>query len=132
MNTLHLFILVLLLHFYSDFNLQIGAHLHDMKQKEWWERMFEREGIIDNANYRYDWVAALLIHSGVWSMLTFLPLLLATDKCWLMVGIVSLNTIVHAMIDHLKANRRSINLIVDQGLHFVQIITTIHVWQTVN
>ena len=32
---LKLVLLVLLLHFYSDFNLQIGAKLDGMKQKIW-------------------------------------------------------------------------------------------------
>lgn len=127
MNALHLFVLVMLLHFFADFNLQIGATLHQMKQRSWWVDQCSKLKL-GFTPYRNDWIVALLIHSMVWSMLSYLPLVLNTQNGWLISGIVVGNTIVHAVIDHLKANRRCINLVVDQILHLVQISITIGLW----
>ena len=35
-----------------------------------------------------------------------------------------LNTVIHAIVDNLKANRKKINLIVDQSIHMTQILIT--------
>lgn len=35
-----------------------------------------------------------------------------------------INMSIHAIIDDLKANRKKINLIVDQAIHIVQIVAT--------
>ena len=34
------------------------------------------------------------------------------------------NTIIHAVVDNLKANKLKINLVVDQSIHILQIIIT--------
>lgn len=50
-------ILMLLAHFFADFHLQ--GILADMKQEQWWRK---QEGY--NSKYKYDYLAALAIHSA--------------------------------------------------------------------
>ena len=119
-----LFILVLLLHFIADFNLQIGAKLHDMKQKSWWKEQLKSVSAYEARNYRHDWICALFIHSFVWSVVTFLPLIFRVNTAGA-VACVVVNTIVHAYIDNAKANGRVLNLIEDQVGHLIQIIVTV-------
>jgi hypothetical protein len=72
------------------------------------------------AKYRFDYIAALVCHALYWSIFICAPFY-ASD--WFLDAIV-LNTVVHAIVDDLKANRRKINLIQDQILHLVQIMAT--------
>ena len=122
-----LVLLTLVLHFIADFNLQIGAKLNDMKQKRWWRDELRKNGIFntDTCIYRNDWLCALLIHSFVWSVITFAPLIYMTSNVAIILMIVLCNTIVHARIDHIKANMELCNLVVDQLLHLVQIAGTL-------
>jgi len=125
MNKAQLIILVLVLHFISDFNLQIGAKLHEMKQKAWWRRMFKEYGIIDHKKYDDDWSAAMWIHSFVWASVTFSPLAwIYGDRASIYVLII-LNMVIHAFIDNANANLMSINLWQDQLMHLGQIGCTL-------
>lgn len=121
MNTVQLIILILVLHFISDFNLQIGAGLHETKQKEWWTRMFKDHGIIDNKRYRNDWLVCLLIHSFVWTVVTFAPLIWLHGNEFTTYIVLTFEFVIHAMVDHVKANDKIINLAQDQMFHLVQI-----------
>lgn len=121
MNPIQLVILTLALHFISDFNLQIGARLHEMKQKEWWTRMFEEYGIIDNKKYRNDWFVCLLIHSFVWTAITFAPMIWLYGNKFITYCVLGFEFVVHAMIDNAKANDMTINLVEDQLWHLGQI-----------
>ena len=123
-------LLVLLLHFIADFNLQIGARLNDMKQKDWWGRQFKKLKMeaCDTKRYRYDYVCALIIHSFVWSIVTFAPLILCMRNTVGILAVVGLNTLVHAKIDDAKANEHLLNLIKDQVMHLLQIILTVALW----
>lgn len=127
MNTIHLLFIVLFLHFFSDFNLQIGASLHEMKQRKWWKIQCDK-CYVNFAPYRHDWLVALVIHSLVWSIVTFAPILYMTKNAYALLLIVFVNTAVHSVIDHFKANKLCINLLVDQCLHLLQIASTLILW----
>lgn len=106
------------LHIVDDFYLQ--GILMSMKQREWWEEHYS------DKLYRYDYIVALLIHSMSWSFMIHLPTLI-----YLYLNNQNLNffcfsllwqSLCHALVDHAKANRHTINLITDQILHVGQII----------
>lgn len=71
---------------------------------------------------------ALVEHSFMWSFLVCLPLLGYmgmtqgwNEAGWLFCALVGFNTVIHAMVDNEKANKKAFNLIEDQLVHFVQI-----------
>lgn len=109
------FMICILLHIIADFNLQ--GILADFKQKAWWEKNYPQE------LYKHDWIISLALHSLSWSTLTFLPF--CTDRHFFPVVIAQ--AIIHAVIDHLKANRLCISLVQDQLMHLGQIGGTV-VW----
>ena len=37
---------------------------------------------------------------------------------------IIINTVIHYIVDDLKANKYKINLVIDQSIHFIQIILT--------
>lgn len=118
-------LLMFLGHFIADFTLQ--GWFANGKQEIWW-----REQCTDECNleferrwkkYRHDYKCALLEHGLYWSLVTFLPLFFLADLTDIALGaIVVVNAVIHAYIDHLKANMFKINLIQDQALHFAQIL----------
>jgi hypothetical protein len=112
-------------HIIDDYNLQ--GILASMKQKSWWENNVDD---LDNTIYKHDYIAALLCHAFSWSCMIHLPILvykLYTHNhnldSYLVCSILG-NFILHAIIDNLKANRKTINLILDQMSHIVQIMLT--------
>lgn len=122
MNIVVVLILMLFAHIVDDFYLQ--GVLVKMKQKEWW-----KENAPD-ALYKYDYIAALIIHALSWSIMITLPILFvsAWDPHWAIYLMLGINTGIHATVDDLKANRHKINLIGDQCLHLAQILETWLVW----
>ena len=109
-------------HLIDDYKLQ--GILANMKQRQWWK---------ENANkymYRNDYKVALIEHAFSWSFMITLPFLVISfiqNNSFLMILLVIsyfMNTIIHAFIDNLKANKYVINLIEDQFAHLVQIICT--------
>jgi len=103
-------------HIVDDYYLQ--GILAKMKQKKWWQ---------ENAPsrlYRNDYIVALIMHSFSWSFMITLPTLFVSTNYILIVFFIAFNTIVHAYVDNAKANKYSINLIVDQTCHLIQIIST--------
>lgn len=120
MNKLYVIVLILMLlaHFFADFHLQ--GILADMKQEQWWRK---QEGY--NSKYKYDYLAALAIHSAEWTLWVMMPLMLLP---YLDLGIflllAALNTVVHSLTDNSKANYKDINLIQDQIIHLAQIAFT--------
>lgn len=102
-------------HIVDDYYLQ--GILAKMKQKKWWE-----ENAPDKM-YRYDYIVALVAHAFSWSFMITVPTLLISDKYFVMCIFIIINTILHAYIDNEKANKRHINLIVDQFCHMIQIIS---------
>ena len=109
-------------HLIDDYKLQ--GILANMKQRQWWK---------ENANkymYRNDYKVALIEHAFSWSFMITLPFLIISfiqNNTFLMILLVIsyfMNTVIHAFIDNLKANKYVINLIEDQFAHLVQIIYT--------
>ena len=110
------------LHVIADFNLQ--GILASMKQKAWWARNVSVE------KYKNDYIICLYIHSFTWSFLITLPwlvyaIILNSNSLYILLsGLYIINTILHAYTDDLKANQLKINLIEDQIIHFLQIISS--------
>lgn len=108
--------MMILLHIIADFNLQ--TLLAQFKQKEFWLKY-------DN-KYHMDWIGSLLLHSIQWTLIVMFPI----NFLWLVkykevpMIIHLLNIIIHMIIDHLKCNKKIINLNTDQFLHFMQILIT--------
>lgn len=121
MNKLYVIVLILMLlaHFFADFHLQ--GILADMKQEQWWRK---QEG--HNSKYKYDYVAALAIHSAEWTLWVMMPPLvfLSHIDLGIFLLLAALNMVVHSLTDNSKANYKDINLIQDQIIHLVQIAFT--------
>lgn len=107
---------MLLGHLVSDYTLQ--GWLADGKQKKWWQKLVPNGEL--PRKYRFDYVAALVCHALYWSIFICAPFYASAYFLWAILA----NTVVHAIVDDLKANRMKINLIQDQLLHLVQILIT--------
>lgn len=120
MTKLFVIMLMLFCHVFDDYKLQAGV-LNNLKQKKWWR---EQPEYIEC--YRYDYIVGLIMHSISWSFMIMLPLAiyLSFNITLPFVIIFLCNVLVHAIVDDLKANRKVINLVVDQAVHMVQIATT--------
>lgn len=103
-------------HIVDDYYLQ--GILASLKQKSWWENQKSYKPM-----YKYDYIVALIMHAFSWSFMISLPILYFGFTKWIAVAII-LNTIIHGIVDDLKANKGKINLIVDQSIHIIQIIIT--------
>ncbi len=104
----------------DDFYLQ--GILAKLKQKEWWEKN------APDKLYEDDYIVALVRHAFSWSFLMSSPLLILSIlynsnglMCVLAISYI-LNTLLHAVIDNAKANRKKISLFIDQSLHLFQIL----------
>ena len=64
---------------------------------------------------------ALGCHSSMWAISIMIPTMIFGNFIW---WIIPINAIIHFIIDDLKANKFKINLILDQTLHFLQVIAT--------
>lgn len=113
------------LHIVDDYYLQ--GLLINLKQKKWWEKELKIISLnLPENKYKYDYIAALIIHSFSWSfMVHLIPILVLYffnySVGFLLFSIV-INLIIHGIIDDLKANKMKINLIKDQIIHLIQII----------
>ena len=122
-----LLFMILLLHLFADYTLQ--GILADLKQKGWWKKQCEKYGV-DFHKYRYDYICGIICHSLYWTLVTFAPLIFFKDMSDVHIAVIVIgNTAFHAIVDHIKANKFSINLIVDQALHLVQIAATVIILQ---
>ena len=110
---------MIFLHICDDFCLQT-SWLATGKQKEWWEK------VAPDKMYRYDYIAALVIHSFSWSFLMMLPIAIYRrfDLDWLYFAFLFTNATIHGLVDNEKANRKKLNLIEDQLFHLLQIVIT--------
>ena len=120
-------LLMLLCHIIDDFVLQ-PVCLSKMKQKSWWE-----EHMVDDKDkkmYKNDYYAALTMHALSWSIMIHLPIMFMTDITSTALCIsVFINCFIHRIVDDLKANKKKINLCIDQGIHLLQIAFTITILQ---
>lgn len=116
------FILVamIFLHIIDDYVLQAPC-LCDLKQKSFWEKNAPQ------AMYKNDYIVALVMHAFSWSFMIMLPIAIVkgfnVDINFFLMLII--NTVFHAGVDDLKANKYRINLWTDQLAHFVQIAITL-------
>ena len=115
-----LLIFMIFAHITHDYYLQ--GWLASAKTKKWWEKN------APDKLYSKDYIMALFCHSLSWSIMVFLPILIYSlynqiDLNWFYL-VLPINLIIHAVIDDLKANKFKINLIMDQSIHFIQIIVT--------
>ena len=106
-------------HIVDDYYLQ--GWLASSKQKSYWEQNAPEK------LYKYDYVAALFMHSFSW---TFMVMLVPTvydvilfGGTWYSLLFVG-NVLIHMFVDDLKANKKKINLIQDQSIHMLQVIWT--------
>ncbi len=107
------------LHIIDDWVLQ--GKLSLMKQKSWWRDHPEYQEM-----YKYDYVVALITHAFSWTFMIMLPItyMLSWKISIMYIIMFIINVICHAVVDDLKANRKKINLVVDQSIHLVQIVLT--------
>ena len=115
-----LLIFMIFAHIIDDYYLQ--GWLASAKTKNWWKKN------APDKLYSKDYIMALFCHSLSWSIMVFLPILIYSlynqiDLNWFYL-VLPINLIIHAIIDDLKANKFKINLIIDQSIHFMQIIIT--------
>ena len=115
-----IFILIAMIfcHIIDDYRLQ--GILASMKQHNWWRRQEDY-----NDKYKHDYIMALFMHSFSWAfMIMIVPVLLAeTLHGWYLI-IFIFNTLMHMLVDDMKANRKMINLVQDQCIHIFQIVMT--------
>ena len=118
MNWVFILLLMIFLHIVDDYYLQ--GWLASAKQKQYWE-----ENAPDPL-YKQDYIWALIMHSFSWSFMIMLPLaLMASFNIGILFCFIFIcNVSIHAITDDLKANKREINLWIDQIIHLCQIIGT--------
>lgn len=107
MNTQQIIIAMLLAHLVADYTLQ--GWLAQGKMRSWWAGKCGR-----------GYIAALVCHALYWSILVCIPF---WSSDWFAAA-VAVNTVVHAIVDDLKANRGKLSLIQDQLIHAAQIVAT--------
>ena len=113
-----LLLLMILMHIVDDYYLQ--GILASMKQKKWW---LEQKGYKDM--YKNDYTMALLMHSMSWSIMILLPVMIFTTTPGAVIWtFFVINALIHYYVDNLKANELKINLVEDQSVHLLQILTT--------
>lgn len=129
MERVGLFILICLFcHVLDDFVFQVPI-LARLKQKSWWEEQFEPEEL--PRKYKYDYIPALMLHAFSWAFMIHIPLMLYVNVMMenfpyvFFICSILVHAIIHGIIDHMKANVKTINLIVDQTFHVLQIIIAV-------
>ena len=123
------------LHLIADYFLQ--GCLADLKQRDWWSKtlhkfFMEHEGRTKSfewqsrlrKKYQYDYMAGLMCHALMWTIVTFFPLMWFCGAT-AFTALAVVNTLVHFVVDHLKANTHRFNLVQDQLIHMVQVIATV-------
>jgi len=134
------FVSMVFMHIFDDFRQP--DFLAKYKQKVNWQK----DEIGKKELYRNDYKACLFIHSLMWSISIHIPIFAFLLKIFNDIGFqslsniylivllafmimwITLNTFCHYFIDDLKANKYSINLVIDQSLHMVQIVVTFTSW----
>lgn len=114
-------LLMIFAHIVDDFYLQSKSIVVSLKQKKWWKE--NQPEVL----YEYDYIVGLVVHSFSWAFMIMLPLAwyfydFKVDIIFFFILLI--NMTIHALVDHLKANKLKINLITDQTLHLLQILAT--------
>ena len=120
-DPLFVLFLMLFMHYVADWIVQTDKIAH-FKQKDKWEKY-------DN-KYEFDYLVVLELHSFSWSFCVFTPLLLMEHNYAIILYLIimTINNIIHFIIDDLKANKKKINLFEDQIMHCLQIIISFIIW----
>ena len=115
-------LLMIFLHIVDDFYLQ--GPLAKFKQLKWWVDQFDNYE--EFLKYRIDYNIALFIHAFSWTFMVMLPItiLFYGTLDWKYYLVFEINWMIHVIVDDLKANKRKINLCVDQSIHLIQVIIT--------
>ena len=131
---------MLFFHIVDDYYLQ--GVLAKLKQKSYWtnKNNYPQEIAMNPKKldkYSTDWFPALLMHSFSWSFMILLPMILFVGASgyadsqgmyntllYFVLGAFVVNTVIHFIVDHLKANTYSLTLVTDQMIHLLQIIVT--------
>lgn len=126
MNThpLSILALMLLAHLVADYTLQ--GCLADIKQKRWLEEKMMLVKDNRRRKYRNDYKAALACHSLYWSLIVCFPLVAVNSPLYATMSFAQ--AVVHCVIDDAKANRGLLNLVQDQVLHGLQILSVWGTW----
>ena len=125
---------MLFLHIIADFIVQ-NEFMAKFKQKKSWHTLDLRDTFNrpEDARkmvkkYKFDYIPVLFVHAFSWAFITYLPLLhyvfyskILMPETWCV--FVLIQTFVHMYIDDKKCNKFEINLIMDQLLHFLQILS---------
>ena len=119
MSPIFILLFMIFLHIVDDYYLQ--GKLALMKQQNWWRHNTDNFGF-----YKHDYIVALIMHGFSWTFMIMLPIaiLYSFNISLLFIIVFAINAAVHSFVDHLKANKEKINLIVDQSIHVIQIIIT--------
>ena len=109
---------MLFCHIVDDYYLQ--GILADLKQSSWWTENAPQK------KYSKDYLIALFMHGFSWSFMVHLPLTVCAFvfgfERYIVIGISCIcHAIMHSIVDDLKANIKTINLIQDQLIHIAQI-----------
>ena len=118
MNYIFVVLLMIFFHIVDDYYLQ--GWLASAKQRGYWEKNAPQN------MYKYDYIWALLMHSFSWAFMIMLPIayIQSFDVNALFILVFGINATIHAITDDAKANKKSINLWVDQIIHMIQIVAT--------
>ena len=105
-------------HIVDDYYLQ--GILAKMKQKSFWNDLAK------NGLYKNDYIVALIMHAFSWAFMIMLPIAYKISFVITPLFLICFgcNVCIHAITDHLKANKQVINLIHDQAIHITQIVIT--------
>ena len=116
---------MIVMHYLSDWVLQTDV-VAKYKQKDNWKEYGEK--------YENDYKSVLNIHSVFWSICINAPIIIlelymygpkSSDIYCLFITIsIILNSLMHYLVDDLKANYKRINLRTDQLIHYGQILIT--------
>ena len=111
-------LLMVFFHIVDDYYLQ--GWLASAKQKQYWQENAPQD------LYKYDYIWALIMHSFSWAFMIMLPIAYVNsfNVDALFILVLGINATVHAMTDDAKANKKRINLWVDQLIHMGQIVAT--------
>lgn len=119
MSNLFVILWMIFFHIVDDYYLQ--GWLASAKQKSYWEQN------APDKLYKHDYIWALIMHACSWSFMIMLPIAYVQQ---FNVGFpfflfYVINVFVHAITDDAKANRKTINLWMDQFIHMGQIYFTV-------
>lgn len=130
-----LLMFIILMHFISDYVWQGQGFLANLKQKDYWRKE------TNDPMYKDDYLVACFEHGLMWSIACHIPIYI-----WGYLGIggatfnpypeaygvgstdlfIVFSMIIHGLIHHAvddsKANHRKINLVMDQWIHFIQLL----------